>query len=174
MSVGQFIHRKGFDILLKSKKYIEENVGVYIIGGKTTKEYNEIIKKYNLKNVYFLEFKSKKELEKYYKVSDIFVLPTRHDEWGLVVNEALAKGLPIITTNRCGAGLELIKNYENGFLLHTGDYVTLGEKINEILDNNNLKKSMINNNYKLASEYTIEKMVVDHINILYKLKNIRR
>lgn len=174
LSVGQFIHRKGFDILLKSKKYIEENVGVYIIGGKTTKEYNEIIKKYNLKNVYFLEFKSKKELEKYYKVSDIFVLPTRHDEWGLVVNEALAKGLPIITTNRCGAGLELIKNYENGFLLHTGDYVTLGEKINEILDNNNLKKSMINNNYKLASEYTIEKMVVDHINILYKLKNIRR
>lgn len=166
MSVGQFIHRKGFDILLKSKKYIEGNVGIYIIGGKITKEYKEMIKKYNLKNVYFLEFKSKKELEEYYKVSDIFVLPTRHDEWGLVVNEALAKGLPIITTNHCGAGLELIKNYKNGFLLNNEDYIILGKKINEILSNEELKNSMRNNNYRLASEYTIEKMVMDHINIL--------
>lgn len=174
LSVGQFIFRKGFDILLKSKKYIDTNVGLYIIGGNVTEEYNKLIRDYNLKNVHFLGFKPKEELEKYYEVSDIFVLPTRHDEWGLVINEAIAKGLPVITTNHCGAGLELIKNYENGFSVHTEDYVTLGWKINKILDDEKLKKSMEENNYKLASEYTIEKMVIDHINILYKLNNISK
>lgn len=46
--------------------------------------------------------------------ADIFVHPTREDIWGLVVNEAMAKGLPVITTDRCVAGLELIKNESVG------------------------------------------------------------
>lgn len=166
LSVGQFIYRKGFDVLLKSKKYLGNDVGFYIIGGKITEEYRKILNDNNLKNVYFLDFKTKEELDKYYQISDIFVLPTRHDEWGLVINEALAKGLPIITTNHCGAGLELIKNYENGFILDVEDYYSLGKKINEILNNDKLKNLMRNNNYKLASEYTLEKMAIDHIDIL--------
>ena len=55
--------------------------------------------------------------------------PTREDIWGLVINEALAAGLPVITTNRCGAGLELIKNNENGFLVNVEDIDELYEKI---------------------------------------------
>ena len=49
--------------------------------------------------------------------SDLFVLPTREDIWGLVINEAMSFGLPIITTRKCIAGTELITDGENGYLL---------------------------------------------------------
>lgn len=112
------------------------------------------------------------ELEEFYKAADIFVLPTRHDEWALVVNEALAKGLPIITTNRCGAGLEIIKNYKNGFLVNVDDVEDLANKINLVLNDEDLCKQMNENNLKLAKEYTIENMVKEHMKIFYKIKEI--
>ena len=58
-----------------------------------------MIRKFKCKNVYFIEFKKSEELNEYYKAADIFVHPTREDIWGLVVNEAMAKGLPVVTTN---------------------------------------------------------------------------
>lgn len=171
LSVGQFIHRKGFDVLLKSKKYLGNNVGFYIIGGKITEEYRKILNDNNLKNIYFLDFKTKEELDKYYQISDVFVLPTRHDEWGLVINEAIAKGLPVITTNHCGAGVELIKNSKNGFLVEVENVEMLSECINNILNNKRLRYNMQINNLLLAQKYTIENMVNDHIKILEIISN---
>ena len=58
----------------------------------------------DLTNVHFVGFKTKEQLEDYYRAADLFVLPTREDIWGLVVAEAMAYGLGVITTNRCNAG----------------------------------------------------------------------
>ncbi|MEN3009352.1 glycosyltransferase, partial [Pseudothermotoga sp.] len=111
LSVGQFIPRKGFDLLIKASKSIPKNVGVYIVGGKPPQEYLDLAKAFDVEEkVHFVDFKLKQELKKYYMAADLFVLPTREDIWGLVINEAMACGLPLITTNRCIAGLELIKN----------------------------------------------------------------
>ncbi|MDO5425085.1 MAG: glycosyltransferase, partial [Eubacteriales bacterium] len=98
LAVGQYIYRKGFDILLKASEMLDSDIGIYIIGGEPTKEYLQIIENYGLHNVHFAGFMNKKELSDYYKAADLFVLPTREDVWGLVINEALAYGLPIITT----------------------------------------------------------------------------
>ena len=171
ISVAQFIPRKGLDIILQAKRYLSEDIGVYFIGGEVTAEYQDIVSKYNLKNIHFVGFKTKEELEEYYKIANIFILTTRHDEWGLVINEALAKGVPIITTNRCGAGLEIIKDYENGFLIKVDDTKELVKKINIILDDSNLQKRIANNNLELAKKYTIETMVDDHLKIFEMLKN---
>lgn len=167
LSVGQYIYRKGFDILLKAMKNIQDinglEVGIYIIGGTITDEYKKIISEYNLKNIHFISFKKKEELEKYYQVADIFILPTRHDEWGLVINEALAKGIPIITTNHCGSGLELIENMKNGFLIPTDDVEALTKKINILFSDNILLEKIRKNNILLAKSYTLENMVKDHM-----------
>ena len=117
LSVGQFIHRKGYDVLLKACKNIDRSIGFYIVGGKPTKEYLFLQEKYHLSNVHFIDFITKDRLTEYYMASDLFVLPTREDVWALVINEAMAYGLPVITTSRCMAGVELISEDNIGRII---------------------------------------------------------
>lgn len=74
-------------------------------------------KKLKLTNVHFIDFMPKKELADYYRAADIFVLPTREDIWGLVINEAMAYGLPVVTTEKCVAGVEMVCEGHNGYIV---------------------------------------------------------
>ena len=174
ISVGRFLVNgdpfwKGFNILMESSKKIEKKCGIYIIGGEIIKEYRDIIKKNKLKNIHFISFKNNDELESYYKIADIFVLATKLDTWGLVVNEAIAKGLPVITTKTCGAGLELIKEGINGYLLDERNTNDLSTIINNLLNNKTLLNNISNRNVLLSKKYTIETMVKDHLKIFKKI-----
>lgn len=169
IAVGQFIYRKGFDVLIKSMKDLPKNYGVYIVGGFPTEEYLFLKKKYNLNNLHFCEFKNEKELAKYYKAADLFVLPTREDIWGLVINEAMGFGLPIITTNNCVAGLELIEDGKNGYIVNVGSSEELKNKIKIILESSSLRADMSSNSLKIISSYTIENMAKTHFKILTKI-----
>ena len=168
---GQFIYRKGIDILLKSCKELPPNCGVYIVGGKPTDEYLHIIKDYNLKNIHFVGFKKPSELEIYYEVADIYILPTREDIWGLVINEAMAYGLPVITTNKCLAGTELIENENNGFIVPVEDIGILSEKINILVKNEVLRNKIRVNNIQKIQTYTIENMADIHMKIFMDNSN---
>lgn len=166
ISVGQFIYRKGFDVLIEACNYIEGNIGVYIIGGEPTDNYLELVKKYNLNNIHFISFLDKEELSKYYHAADLFVLPTREDIWGLVINEAMSCGLPVITTDNCVAGKELIENGINGYIVPVGDAISLSEKINIILGDNLMQKRMSEENLRRIREYTVENIAEIHRKIL--------
>lgn len=167
--IGQFIRRKGFDIMLKTCSNFEDNIGVYFVGGEPTMEHLNIKEELALNNVYFIGFKSKEVLSQYYKASDIFVLPTREDIWGLVINEAMAYGLPVITTDKCVAGLELITDYDNGFIVPVENPSILSDKVLLLLNDDSLREQISINNLCKISSYTIEKMVEKHINIFRKL-----
>ena len=114
-------------------------------------------KNLNLINIHFVDFMPKKDLANYYKAADIFVLPTREDIWGLVVNEAMSYGLPVVTTNKCVAGSEMIVNGENGYIV-------------PVENSDALKAAMISsfdisaeNVLRTAKNYSIEEMVQCHI-----------
>lgn len=169
ISVGQFIFRKGYDVLLKACENLDKNIGVYIIGGEATKEYLDLKAKLKLENVHFIKFLEKTKLQKYYLAADLFVLPTREDIWGLVINEAMAYGLPVITTNKCIAGLELIENNKNGFIIPTDDEIILTNKINIILNDQKLCEEMRENNLKKIKSYTIENMAERHLEIFKRM-----
>lgn len=169
LSIGQFIPRKGFDILLNACAYLPESVGVYIIGGEPTEEYKVLIEKLKLCNVHFMQFMPKEELKSYYSAADIFVLPTREDVWGLVINEAMAYGLPVITTDKCMAGVELINNDENGFLVPVGDALQLAESISQMLSDSNTVCKMSEANLMKIKTYTIEEMARRHFEIFESL-----
>lgn len=163
LAVGQFIYRKGFDVLLKSAVHLSDKLGIYIVGDEPTKEYLNIVRVNKLKNVHFVGFKTKDELKKYYKAADAFVLPTREDIWGLVINEAMAYGLPVVTTNRCNAGLELIQNGVNGYLISTDSVFELREAMIKAVQES---EELGRNSLKIIKDYTIETMVDDHISAL--------
>lgn len=167
VSVGSVIPRKGFDILLKAKANLNNNVGLYIIGGEASLECLQIIEEKELTNVHFIKHCDFFMLRKYYHAADIFTLLTREDTWGLVINEAMASGLPIITTDRCVAGKQLIIDGVNGYIIPTDDVETVTVRINELLSNEELRNEMAQNNLNKISEYYIENMaqvIFNHIN----------
>lgn len=163
LAVGQFIYRKGFDVLLEAATQFSSSIGVYIVGDNPTEEYLSFVRDNSLENVHFEGFKIKDELKKYYKAADIFVLPTREDIWGLVVNEAMAYGLPVVTTDRCNAGLELIQNGVNGYIVPVDSSLDIRNAIIKALSNKEIMGIAALDKIK---EYTIENMAKDHIRIL--------
>jgi glycosyltransferase involved in cell wall biosynthesis len=171
LSIGRFIPLKGFDILLSSSRFLSENIEVLIIGGEPTEDFLRMKNKLELTNVNFLGFKTKNELKKYYLAADLFVLPTREDIWGLVVNEALSYGLPVITTDKCVAGLELVENNRNGFIIPVNNSEKLAEKITEIFKDDLKLEHMSYESLKKIKLYTIENMVKRHMKIFNKFSN---
>ena len=151
---------------------LKDDVGVYIVGGKPTEEYLEKMEKWNLQNVHFLDFMKKEDLSKYYSVADIFVFPTREDIWGLVVNEAMAYGLPVISTDRCVAAIEMVRNGENGYVVPVNNVLELKKAVEKILNNRKLHQEMEKNALRTVLEkYTIEKMVQRHLEIFESENN---
>jgi len=173
ISVGSFIPRKGYDILLNSCDS-KKDIGIYLIGGKPSEELSEIVKNKNLKNVHFIDFLDKKELAEYYLAADLFVFPTREDIWGLVINEAMAYGLPIVSTDNCIAAKELVKNNENGFIVPVEDGKKLWTKINYILNDTKLKNKMSNESLRKIQEYTIENMAQKYYEIFLKIEKLNK
>ena len=164
VSVGQFIPRKGFDVLIEAMAHVDSNVGCYIIGGTPPEEYIQQVEALGLKNIHFVGFKCKDDLAEYYMAADLFVLPTREDIWGLVVNEAMAKGLPVITTDRCIAGLALITSQALGKIVPIEDDGALADAIEEKLSAlcPEMNRAVLNT----ISNYTFEKMAEVHMEIL--------
>jgi len=171
LSIGQFIHRKGYDVLLNACCRLSKDVGIYILGGIPTDEYLELQEKFGLSNVHFLDFLDKKSISDYYRAADIFVLPTREDIWGLVISEAMARGLPIITTSNCIAGIELVEEGVNGYIVPVEDANAISDKINIILYNDELREKMCINSLKKIKPYTIENMAREHLAIFREAKN---
>lgn len=160
---GQFIYRKGIDVLLKAIADIKTPCVVYIVGGEPTEEYRTIVENNKLKNVVFVGFQDKKGLVEYYRAADVFVLPTREDIWGLVVNEALGMGVPVITTDRCIAGVELI-NGINGKIVPIDDSFKLAVAIDEIICDDIEYEERCKEAKKSVQSYTIENMAKEHYN----------
>lgn len=169
---GQFIYRKGIDVLLNAARHIDGKCGIYIVGGKATQEYLSIVSRYSLKNIHFVDFKTPKELAVFYEAADIYVLPTREDIWGLVINEAMSYGLPVITTDKCLAGLELIENGKNGYTVPVDNPTELAKYINILADDIKLRESISNNNKLKIQEYNLENMAKSHFTFLKNINNL--
>ena len=163
LAVGRIIPIKGYDILIEASKLLSKDVGIYIVGGKAPQEYVTEIEQHKLFNIHFVDFQLKGVLSQYYMAADMFVHPTRSDVWGLVINEAMAKGLPIVTTNKCVAGLELVKDGINGHIVPANDKEALAKAIQDTLcDAQNMSVKSL----KIIKNYTIEKMARIHFELL--------
>lgn len=173
ISVGRFSYLngygKGYDVLLKAAKRLPKDIGWYIVGGEPTDEFIAKTEELGLSNVHYVDFKPKDELKLYYRASDAFVLMTVGDVWGLVVNEAMACGLPVITTDKCVAGLELVTNGETGYIVPVGDDEALSVRLEQILSDKDTLLYMGEKAIECIQDYTIESMAKTHISVF---KNI--
>lgn len=148
--VGRLEERKGLLFLINSlaiyKRKFKEKFFLNVVGSGDIDKYKTNIEKLNLdKEIIFRGYLSDEELNNYYRSSDIFIIPSQMEGFGLTILEALQFGIPIIGTNR-GAIPEILKDYNRGFLVEYSDCVGLADKINNIyveIKNNTLKKPNI-------------------------------
>ena len=143
-------------------------MGIYIVGGEATENYLTLRQELGLENVHFCGFRPKEQLTEFYRAADVFCLPTREDIWGLVVNEAMACGLPVVTTEQCVAGMELVENGINGYLVPIDDAQTLSDRLNRVLVSD--MEAMGRASLRKIQGYTIENMVQAHLALVGERK----
>ncbi len=167
LAVGQFIPRKGLDVLLDAAAHMENTVGIYMVGGEPTPEILQKWEKRKLPRVHFVGFRKKEELKKYYRAADVLAMPTREDIWGLVVNEAMACGLPVVSTDRCVAARELVEDGVNGYLVPAEDPAALAKKLGQVLSGDSI--AMGRASLEKIRPYTVENMALAHAELFEHL-----
>ncbi len=168
LSVGSFCYGKGYDILFKAIKKINNNNIQYVIigGGELLDQYLQYCKSEKITNVKIIDFMSKEKIMKYYEAADVFVFPTRYDIWGLVINEAMSKGLPIISTDKCAAAMEMVTK-DNGIVVKSDSVGSLKEAIDIFIEKSDDDlKNMGLKSLKIAKEYNIEAIAESHKNVI--------
>jgi UDP-glucose:(heptosyl)LPS alpha-1,3-glucosyltransferase len=131
--VGNEFRRKGLEFIVSALPKVQGNVKLLVVGKGNSKRFCK-------RDVIFAQHSNK--VEKFFLASDIFILPTKMDAFGLVVLEAMASGLPVIISNQAGAS-EIIKDGEDGLILK--DYSNpeeIAQKINLLISDPNLRAEM--------------------------------
>lgn len=143
------------------------------MGGECTEEYKEIIDHLQLQNVHFVDNMEYSELKKFYCAADIFVLPTRSDTWGLVINEAMTYGLPVITTDQCVAGNALIENGANGYIIESENSKQLEYALQQLINDKKKRDQFGQINYEKMRDWTFEdmgKVMFEHLQTIVEQK----
>jgi len=116
VSIASQLYDKGFDILFFALSRLQHlSWHLTLIGDGPQREINAALaqKLGIFSRVTFCGVLTNNSAREFLLLSDLFVLPTRYDGWGVVVNEALLAGVPVICSNACGA-LSLIENSNRG------------------------------------------------------------
>ncbi len=116
---------------------------LYVGDGELRPQIETRIREQNLRNVFLAGFQNQTQLPKFYAVADAFVLPSTHAEtWGLVVNEAMCTGLPVIVSDQVGSAGDLVREGYNGYTFEMGDVVELSNKLTHLVRDREAREKM--------------------------------
>lgn len=123
--VGRLVENKGiFDLIEAVGRLSAEaggRVSLLVVGsGPKDSDCRRLAVRRGIR-AHFAGHQEQAKLPFYYGSSDVLVLPTRSDPWGLVVNEAMASGLPVVTTDAAGCSVDLVQDGANGYVYPAGD-----------------------------------------------------
>ena len=170
IAVGRHAYEKGFDRLLEIWKKVivkhpEWNLTIY---GKSNPDFNIVAmaKKLNIdKNITFCE--PVKNINEKYLEASIYLMTSRFEGFGMVLIEAMASGLPCIAYD-CPCGpRSIIENNQNGFLIEDGNENQFIQKLEYLIENENLRIDMGNKAKISVNKYQIEP-IMDQWNSILK------
>ena len=174
--VGSLVRQKGVDILLRAFKNLKMDmaskgstvftdsidsspINLIIVGdGKERAALRRLADDLNLKDVYFLG--SRGDLKSIFKKSDVLVLPSREEGFGLILLEAMANGVPVVASD-VGGVPEIIEDGKNGLLFKIGDFDDLSSKISQVLKEGELRDTLIGNGRETIKKFSWETMAYE-------------
>jgi glycosyltransferase involved in cell wall biosynthesis len=130
--VGRFAKEKNLDALIRAYEgYRRRSTAPWdlvLVGtGPEGIRLNKSVHDRRIAGIHWPGFKQIGELPRYYALANCFVLPSLREPWGLVINEAMASGLPVLASDRCGAVAELVVPGLNGYVFDPSDVGALSE-----------------------------------------------
>lgn len=136
--VGRLEPEKNVSLLIHSfgeLKKLDNEVVLFIIGdGSERKKLEQLAEELKIEDIYFEGYITFPKNVIYYKMADIFVLPSEYEPWGLVVNEAIIMGLPVVVSSHVGCREDLIQNGKNGYIFENNDREDLTRCLQQTLN----------------------------------------
>ena len=170
LSAGRLVPWKGFRLLIKlMPQLLELNpfFRLVIVGDGPDREYLSVmIKNLNLQQKVLLAGKkSSQELQKYLRAAELFVLNTGYEGFSHQLLEAMAAGVPVITTS-VGGNRELMRQGENGFMVKYNDEFNLLEAVKTVWHDAELREHFIKEGKKTVTQYTVGRMIEETKKVL--------
>ncbi len=175
ISVGSLVEKKNHMFLIDiAKEFIERGVNIQINifgGGPIFQKLESSIKENKLEEIVKLNGKNS-TIETEFKKSDYYIHPATYEPFGLVLLEAMASGLPVISLNGKG-NKDIIKHGENGYIFDNQDAVEFVDTILKLEQDENLRMKILQNGHKTAWRYDIDSYMKKLIH-LYKKSIIEK
>ena len=157
--VGRLVGEKGVFELLSAYAKLDERtrqeVGLVLAGeGAARPQLEAAASAISPRMIKFCGFAHREELSAYYALADMLILPTYTDPWGLVVNEAMACGLPVILSRAAGCAADLVRENWNGLLIPPRDVLSLAAAMQTLARQPELCATMGANSTQHISHYS--------------------
>lgn len=160
---GQLIYRKGADVLIRAFSEMADRAPmmrlVLLGGGPERRTLEALVPPRLAERVDFRGFVQPDGLPAAFAEADVFVLPSRHDGWGIVINEALGAGLPIVASDRVGAAYDLVQMEVNGFIVPTEDVGALAAVLETLGSSKLLRSTYGEASRSLSKEWDLDRAV---------------
>jgi glycosyltransferase involved in cell wall biosynthesis len=172
ITIGRYAYQKGYDMLLRAwaeieKKYPDWQLAIYGMGDQDS--LRNQMRELGIDADRCLLNGPVNDVIKEYQNSSVFVLPSRFEGFGLVVIEAMSCGVPVVAFN-CPMGPdEIISDGEDGFLVPVGDIRALAEKLQTLMQNQELRMKFSETAYRNSGRYRIDKISNQWIQLFTQL-----
>ena len=156
---GRLVREKGIFDLLSAYATLDESlrqeIGLVFVGdGPLRESLEREAATISSGMVRFVGFAQRDDLSKYYALADMMILPTYSDTWGLVVNEAMACGLPVILSDAAGCGQDLVTENWDGHVVPSRDVQKLASAMRSLAQNPTLRSTMGARSSQRIREYS--------------------
>jgi glycosyltransferase involved in cell wall biosynthesis len=167
--LGRLEEEKGVEYLIRAFGSVNlPNTMLLLVGDGSMREtLKELVVKHGIQEkTRFVGYVSPEEAQIYYALADLFVLssatmPGGKEPWGLVVNEAMNQGLPVVATEAVGAAAGgLVQSGVNGFIVPERDSAALAQAISRILTDSKLQERLSQNARRIIAEWNNERMLI--------------
>lgn len=137
--------KKPCDLLVAFRMLRERGIQaclVFVGSGELEQSLQAYVNQHRIPDVHFAGFQNQTDLPKFYAMADIFVLPSEDEPWGLVINEAMCAGVPIVASEEIGAVPDLVRHGYNGYTFPAGDVEQLATYLQKLISDKGIRKSM--------------------------------
>lgn len=147
---------------------------VFVGDGPLRLEMERFVAERRMAHVYFLGFRNQTELPACYGMADVLVLPSGFEPWGLVLNEAMCFGLPVIVSDRVGAAADLVRDGVNGFIYPAGNIHALADRLQRVLANEQARGEMGKQSRSIINRWGFEEDIAGLLNALHAVAGAKK